>query len=148
MSLKRGPGIERRPFWQNVYNPHSEGVVFFCTTGIYTRDRGLWHSDLLHCAANHRNLLLASSAKLDEMRDQYDYRSPFPEWCFAELRTLFLQNINNITSNYHLRIRIPMRQAQRQVFYTQLLHLISIITSIISVITSVISICTFKEVKS
>lgn len=105
-------------------------------------------SDLLYHAANHRNLLLASSVKLDEMRDQYDYRSPFPEWCFAELRTLFLQNINNIISNYHLRIRIPMRQAQHQVFYTQLLHLISIITSVISGITSIISIPTFKEVKS
>lgn len=41
-----------------------------------------------------------------------------------------------------------MRQAQHQVFYTQLLHLISIITSVISGITSIISIPTFKEVKS
>lgn len=41
-----------------------------------------------------------------------------------------------------------MCPVQRQVFYTQLFHLISIITSIISIITSISSIPTFKEVKT
>ena len=38
-------------------------------------------ADLLYYGVNHRNLLPASSVKLNE----YDYRSPFPEGHFAEL---------------------------------------------------------------
>jgi len=144
MSLKQswGPGVERRPFWQNVYDTHSEWGVFFCKTDIYTKDRGLGHI---------RPNILCS--KPWEFTLGLIYKTGWNDWpiritdhhfqngVLQNSRTLFLQNINNITSNYHLLIRISMCQAQHQVFYTQLFHLISIITSITSIPT-------FKEVRA